>query len=535
MRNHKPIYTLDSETDPFVYGRKPKPFCWGLWDGEVFRVTWGDNCTAEMIEILQALPPGIIYMHNGGRFDIYFLMRVILGNPMKIINGRIAKAKMKCRRGWHEIRDSYSILPVALGSVNAEDGKLDIDYTHLEREVRDHYKVEITLYLKRDVVFLWNLVTEFIEMFGVQLTIGGTAMKELRQTREFTRLTLDEDRPLRERYFFGGRVECFESGIIDGTFKVYDVNSMYPYVMQTTLHPVGRCYHTGSKVTKDTCFVTARGYSHGAFPVRDWKDKTGLSFPHGVGTFHVSIHEWEMAEALGLFDVHQVLDCQEFDGKVSFEEFVTKFYDLRMEAAAAGDEIRKLFYKLVMNSAYGKFAQSSENYCEHRLTDATESLAELGWEPVTLHGQVGGNAEESWIIWSKPSLDETMYNVATGCSITGAARAMLMKAITECKRPIYCDTDSLICEDLPVKTGKGLGQWKLEGECTRVALAGKKLYALFDEDGEVVKQANKGVKISAADIVRVCEGEIVNCLREAPSFKLDGSHLFINRDVRMTI
>ena len=204
-----------------------------------------------------------------------------------------------------------------------------------------------------------------------------------------------------------------------------------------------------------------------------------------------------------------------------------------MEAQDVGDEIRKLFYKLVMNSAYGKFAQSSENYCEYRLTDATENLIGLGWEPLTLHGSLG-DRKGSWIIWSKPSLDETMYNVATGCSITGAVRATLMHAIHVSKRPIYCDTDSLICESLPVETGKALGQWKLEAECATIALAGKKLYALFDGDGVVVKQANKGVKISAADIVRVCEGAEVECIRDAPSFKLDGSHRFIDRVVRMT-
>lgn len=500
-------------------------------------------------------------MHNGGRFDIYYLMQEILNNPMKIINGRITKAKMKCEKGWHEIRDSYAILPVPLKSVNAEEGKLDIDYHLLERETRDEHYLEILLYLRRDVELLWKLCVEFVEMFGPQLTIGGTAMKELRKLHEFTRLSLEEDRPIRERYFYGGRVECFESGIIEGTFKVYDLNSAYPDAMKRALHPVGRCYFTGSKITKDTCFVTATGRNYGAFPMRT---KQGLTFGQEYGTFHVSIHEWNMAEELGLFDCDEILDCQEFDAKVSFEEFVDKFYSLRMEAQACGDEIRKLFYKLVMNSAYGKFAQSSENYCEFRLTDSTENLYSLGWDLHMIHGS-SKNPKENWVIWSKPSLDETMYNVATGCSITGAVRATLMHAISVAKRPIYCDTDSLICESLPVQTGKKLGQWKLEGECNRVALAGKKLYALLDSDetrwGEreleaakqgkkidaktglrleyvdgyqTIKQANKGVNISAADIVRVCEGAEVECIRDAPSFKLDGSHRFIDRVVRMT-
>ena len=527
----KPIYTLDAETDPFKHGRKPMPFCWDFYDGDKHHTTWGDNCTDEMMEYIRTRKPGIIYMHNGGRFDIYYFIHEILNLPMKIINGRITKAQMVCARGKHEVRDSYSIIPVPLALTIKEGGKIDIEYSKMERDVRDHWRSEIIFYLHRDTELLWKLCVEFVDMFGMQLTIGGTAMKELRKTSEFTRLTLMEDKPIRERYFFGGRVECFESGIIEGSsFKVYDVNSMYPHVMKTETHPVGRCYFTGSKVTKDTCFITARGYSRGAFPVRPIQGN--LNFDHQYGTFHITRHEWDAAEELALFDCDAIIDCQEFDAKICFDEFVSKFYDLRMQALDAGDEIRKLFYKLCMNSAFGKFSQSSENYCEYRLTDATENLVGLGWAPLTLHGSLG-DGKGSWIIWSKPSLDETMYNVATGCSITGAARAMLMHAIHVAKRPIYCDTDSLICESLPVETGKALGQWKLEAECDRIAIAGKKLYALF-QDGEVVKQANKGVKISAADIVKVCEGGEVECLRDAPSFKLDGSYRFIDRIVRMT-
>ena len=106
--NAKPIYTLDAETDPFQHGRKPEPFCWDFYDGEKHHTTWGDDCTAEMMAYIRTRKPGIIYMHNGGRFDIYYFMQEILNLPMKIINGRITKAQMVCDRGKHEIRDSYA-------------------------------------------------------------------------------------------------------------------------------------------------------------------------------------------------------------------------------------------------------------------------------------------------------------------------------------------------------------------------------------------------------------------------------------------
>jgi DNA polymerase elongation subunit (family B) len=524
-----PIYTLDIETDPFVSGRKPKPFCIGLFDGQVFTSFWGNKCIEQMRDYIQTLPKGVIYLHNGGRFDIFYLMEWVIGNPMKIINGRIVKSEMHGVR--HQLRDSYAIMPFALGSFGGKDGKLDIDYKLMEAGIREDYKDEILVYLKRDVTLLWRLCVEFVDMFGMKLTIGGTAMGELRKVHNFERLTLDEDKPLRERYFYGGRVECFESGVIEGSFKVYDVNSMYPHAMSSKLHPVGKPIYDGSKITKDTCFVTASGWNYGAFPSRE---KMGLTFKGEYGTYHVTRHEWNMAEHLGLFDCERVISTINFDAQICFDEFVDKFYSLRMDAQAQGDEIKKLFYKLILNSSYGKFAQSSENYCESRITEATEDLTSAGWECVNI-ADIERDPRKCWLVWERPSLDETMYNVATGSSITGAARAMLMEAIHTAKRPIYCDTDSLICEELGMGgISKALGEWKLEAECDKVAIAGKKLYALFN-GGDLVKQANKGVNITAAEILRVCEGETIKCIRDAPSFKLDGSHVFIDREVRMTV
>jgi len=457
----------------------------------------------------------------------------------------------------------------------------------MESGVRDKPKNKAIIleYLERDVVFLHKLCTEFIAMFGLHLTIGGTAMGELRQVSDFERLTLEEDKSIRgyedekyvwhPGYYLGGRVECFEGGMVEGDLKLYDVNSMYPSVMKNALHPTGKPYYNGNTITKHTCFIHATGWSRGAFP--QWT-KEGLRFTHGYGEFYVTRHEWDMAEELGLFKVDKVLDCHEFEVQVSFEEFVDKFYKLKKDAEIRGDRIQRELYKLIANSSYGKFGQNYLNYCESRLTDAftvlepnqcercTNYTGALDWQPqkcmcwraVNLH-EVRRDPEKCFIIWERPSMDETLFNVATGASITGAARAVMMRAIHFAKRPIYCDTDSLLCEGLPFgKVSQELGEWKLEAECTRVAVGGRKLYAMFEDrpekiealevvaklkrkvlsyaDGGVcVKQANKGVKISAEDIVRVCRGEVVMCQRDAPSFKLDGSYVFIEREVRMTI
>jgi hypothetical protein len=56
-------------------------------------------------------------------------------------------------------------------------------------------------------------------------------------------------------------------------------------------------------------------------------------------------------------------------------------------------------------------------------------------------------------------------------------------------RPIYCDTDSIICEAFGGNLhDTELGGWKIEAEGDYAAIAGKKLYAVFD-NGKGAKES----------------------------------------------
>lgn len=544
----KPIYTLDIETDPFKHGRRPVAFAIGFYDGEKYVHFWGKKCIQEMFEYLQTREEGIIYAHNGGRFDVLgYLMKWIINRSMRIINSRIILAEMEC---GHELRDSYAIMPFPLGAYKGKTQKKEIEIKKLEKKVREKNKAEIVEYLGYDCKSLWELCSEFVDRYGPALTIGTTSMRELKKIHTFELLSPDEDMDLRSQYFYGGRTEYFEKGILWGDFKVYDVNSMYPHVMRSMMHPIGKPSMEGTRIGKNTCFITALGINKGAFPQR-MKDG-GISFLETEGEFSVTRHEWDMALKYNLFQPTKVLRTVDFDEQGTFAEFVDKFYNERLEARAAGDEITALFLKFILNSAYGKFAQSRENYREYIITDQTMNPGN-GWIPDTLMN-FEVLPEDNYIVWSKPSKDVSCFNVATGASITGGARSVLMEALAVCERPIYCDTDSVVCESLPLQLDENsLGAWKLETSFDLAAVGRKKLYAFFltdkdkvkeflaknpkkkkEKDGSVcVKQANKGVSITPAEIMRVCKGEIVNTKRDAPSFKLDGRHEFIQRRVRM--
>jgi hypothetical protein len=519
----KPIYTLDTETDPFSYGRIPKVFCCGLYDGETFRFEWGKDCMKKMRDVLLNLPPGIIYVHNGGRFDFYYMLDWFDG-PMMIINSRVIKAQGL----GHEWRDSCAIYPMALKSYKKDD----IDYAKLESKERNKHKAEIIDYLRGDCVYLHELCSKFCDEFGDNLTIGGTSMKQLRKLHKFETLEAEHDALIRSKYYFGGRVQCFEKGIIVPSkgerLYCYDINQSYPNSMRSYLHPIGSptIIKNASDISigRDTYFLSVFGYSSGCFPVRD--NDGGLSFPIGLGIYHVSIHEYNAAIETNQFELQDILQVVNFDKSGSFGEFVDTYHGLRKQAKLNGDELGSTFYKLVCNSAYGKFAQCPDNYMEY-------IIKPLG---VDVFGYTEDYIVGNSVLWSKPSEDVTRYNVATGASITGCSRSFLIRALATAKRPIYCDTDSIICEELGPDTeydDTKIGAWKLEKSGDKIAIAGKKLYAMFDGI-ECIKMASKGVRLTAAQIEYVATGGKVTWKKDAPTFSLSCGTRFLHRNVVMS-
>jgi hypothetical protein len=493
-----------------------------------------------MMEVIRRLPPGIIYMHNGGRFDIFFMLDYISASkPMLIIKNRITQAFIECDGGHHKLRDSYKILPFPL----AEYDKDEIDYTWFERDVRNKHKSQIVKYLKKDCSGLWTLCVRFLERFGNKITIGAAARKELKSFHEIGE-SFNEDADFIVRgikyepdergektkivrreysYFFGARVERYKVGVFKGNIKVFDVNSMYPHVMRSFEHPIGWPV-VGTQITDNTFFISARGHNRGAFPTRT---KAGIKFDVPYGVFSVSIHEWIAAQEMGLFDCDEILETLDFAEHTNFAAFVDHYYKSRKIAKEDGDKISALFFKFLLNNSYGRFAINPANYTDNKITGDDTDLRLAGWKPEVIMMDLGKT------IWSKPSDNTTFSNVATGASITGAARSVLMRAIPNAVNPLYVDTDCIICEDLqnvPIH-GSELGAWDCEKVGNKIAIAGRKMYAIW-QGSKCIKMACKGVELSPSEIARVARGKMVEYMRDAPTFALDGSARFLTREVR---
>lgn len=598
---NKRLAVFDCETDPFMIdpttgkARNIAPFTCGFYDGESYVDFWGPDCIHQFFVYLDSRSDErfCIVAHNGGNFDFYFMVDEIdPGSSPFIMDGRLVR--MECH--GQEFRDSYKLIPVALGEYQktpmnyakmcrdwfekiegheeawkwyagerhsfewlsgTEEGERRAQATYSPRE---HFKDEIRSYQKDDCVFLYELVSAAYDEFGDKLTMASVALPKLRSFHGFNTMGEATDALLRP-YYFGGRCEAFEVGELTPReaehWSIYDVNSMYPYVMSAYKHPVSSVPVREARITKNTHFARINATSDGALPMR--KDDGSLFFPRGRFDFYASIHEIKAGQELGLLRIHKVYESFYFLAESSFADFVYHFYNRRLEADANGDKIRKLFWKLVLNSSYGKFAQDPRKY-ETFLFDPPEMPTPFWCEACDALGLEGDDlcetckskrsAPDGWrphvirngkTTFARPQTrarHSSFYNVATAASITAAARAELLRGIANASRPIYCDTDSLICEAFSGQCDpKRLGAWKLEATGTHAFIAGKKLYAVMDggADGVKVKTASKGVKLTAEQIARVSRGEVVHYAHEVPKFNLDGSFKTTERTIQRTV
>lgn len=572
----KNVAILDMETDPFdaETNRSVYPFLAVLYLGPKVEPTviWDEDHTRlceKIYTAIASLPERYtIYAHNGGRFDYYFLLSRLRGGCQ--FKGR---AIMSAKIGHHDIRDSFHLIPERLSNLQKDD----FDYTKMLKSKRRHFREEIIRYCINDCRFLYRYLIEFLQEFGMALSIGQVAWKELRKHYDIEKLGPQTDKFLRQ-YFYGGRVECFRGrGHWHGDFRLYDVNSMYPAVMAGYEHPICAEFRVRSDNTirPSTCFLTLTCDSKGAFLLR--KEDGSIEAPYGRHTFNTTIHEYHTAIRLGLCRnavIHRTVD---FPVRTDFSLFVNPNYARReldkkwlkenkhLDGTEEYFEHHKnsIFGKLKLNNGYGKSAQDPSKFKEVYISEpecAYPSEFEVPKEPSPyswgiydpFHSKSGFSPNEKysdyWVWTRKASHSAHSYNnVACGASITGAARATLLEAKHKARNPHYCDTDSIICEELegveldPSK----LGAWDLEASFDELAIAGKKQYA-FRKSGMpdteenrrkgFVKVRQKGANnVVFDDIVNLVYGkEIERFASKAPLIHRDGSQTYQTRLLRAT-
>lgn len=547
---HK-LAVADFETTAASYGKIPEAFVAGImheaepgesplyvsfWDDKAedyiepdYDYSRPDSAANQLFDYLDTLTePHVIYFHNGGKFDIQYFAHRLPSQPVVFIGSRAVAV----RYGIHEIRDSAAIVRAPLRSTG---NKGTIDYAVHSKALRNAHRREIGRYLRTDCLVLLESVVAFlaeccpVPKSKIPLTVSSAAFKQLLRIegikmRKATGKALEIQRKtdaLFRPYYIGGHVEAFEGGIIEGDLMLVDINSMYPYVMANYLHPIGDKFVKREHFTLTPdfwvpgCpdypyFLEFEGTVKGLPRLVAMPDGTKRNdYGTHTGTHKYHSHELRVALEFGLVQIDKII-CAYLPAKMqNFSKYVKRYYDdgrMKLKAMRDAGEISKdefkardIIAKLFLNGPYGKFAFDYRNYKEKHFINFQAGLAEAadyadGMKTVSVVTDI--DTRKLYGIGETDKFSETYYSVATAASITAAARGYLLRALMTCDTPIYCDTDSIICKDIGkgVPVSDALGHWKVEARCDRVVIAGRKLYALWNE-GHVVKLAAKGYSL----------------------------------------
>lgn len=514
----------DCESDAFDYtGEDVKPFVWGLLDSDgTYNIFWD---TKKFTDYVRASDIKYLYGHNSGKFDFMFpeILSELEAGKIMLINSRLAKAKI----GNTELRDSFLCLPAPLAKFGEKD---DFDYSMLARDKagkrNTDFKQKIEKYLHQDCVALFNAMSRFVERYGFALTQAGASMKAWEDMGgEVRRYGKGHDDIFRQ-YYYGGRTQVFEyADGIKGNFKLFDINSSYPFAMCSD-HPVGTDYYSSKdyKSAHGASFWDVYAVSRGALAV---KTKLGTVFPDSLEPAHFKCTGWELRAGMDTGTLEIISASGLIPRRTeSMKKYIMRYFDERISAKANKDIIGDVLAKIFMNSLYGRYGMNSADFKDYKIIESSANMD--GWEPYIRCGD--------YEIVQRDSATKSYYDVALSASVTGLARANLWRAICSSKRPIYCDTDSVLCEDFNAQQGDKLGEWKLECEPEQIWIAGKKCYAFLLPDGKY-KTAHKGMSkldVEVNDIIRAAGGDEVVIPKSAPNMKFDGSQKFFNRTMKRT-
>lgn len=398
---------------------------------------------------------------------------------------------------------NYFSFPLAtLGEIFGLE-KLGFDYDEGTLE-------EAKIYCRRDVE-ICKKATETFTNFVIENELGtlakttpGQAFNAYRHKFMKEKIFLHDSAPgfeVERKAYYGGRVECFKIGRFEGNFYGYDINSMYPHVMNTNRYPVKLISVRGRNTLNEIASFIKNYGVIGEFtvktekPVFPLKLDNNLIFP--VGTFKTYLSTPEIKYGLENNLIMAAGEVAVYEMENIFTDYVKYFYEKRLEAKKQKNKVYDLLFKLFLNALYGKFGQKSDNW--QRVGDAppevikAEEIINIETGEREVYKIFGGSI-------FKKGEEEEGFNSFCGIAshVTAYARMELLKYIELAgwENVLYMDTDSLFVnaegsqnlERAGVVDSKILGLMKLEKHDTKIYIKAPKDYEFAGE------KKMKGVK-----------------------------------------
>ena len=369
------------------------------------------------------------------------------------------------------INDSLKIIPFAVEDVarafNLPLEKLEIDYTKYREPGYQPTEDEIK-YLGHDCKIVGLALKTLFEQGMDKMTAAGNALAAYKVDMDKSRFrkifpVIECDHEIRQGYR-GGYVYCnpLYQGQITGSGNVYDVNSLYPFVMRYKMLPYGEPKEFTGKYQEDKLYPLHVSIIRCQFKIRDGfvpmvQIKKSFKFREheyctdtGADDVVLTLTSVDLEMFLKHYEVYNLdyIGGYKFRGsKTLFAKFVDKWMEVKVEAENNKNTGLRTLAKLTMNSLYGKWATSPRVMSAIPRFDHEQNMVEYDI--------------------SEPEEREPLY-VPVAAFITAYARQRTIQAIqANFDRFLYCDTDSihLLGDEEPkgMEVNKTkLGAWKHE-------------------------------------------------------------------------
>ena len=513
-----------------------------------------------------------IYLHNFAKFDGYLLLKYLaeIGDCSPIIHkGRIISTKFSLFESKYEVNfmDSLLLLPSSLrklcssfslpldihksifpfklfdinykGEVpnfNLFDKITLLEYENYKEQFKNKiwsFKEESIKYCILDCISLFQILTKFnkliFNIFKISInnypTLSSLAFGIFRTHFLVKKEDSNKDSkgnliPTKSKIhmlsgiiskdirtgYTGGSVDMY---IPKGeNIHVYDVNSLYPFVMKEFKYPIGRpTYFNGDILKLDLkpfgffyCRITAPSFLQHPILQLHHKTDDGIRTISPLGVFEGMFFSEELFNAEKFGYKFEILWGYTFKSDYIFKDYINKLYNLRLTYPKT--DPMNLIAKLLLNSLYGRFGMndsftysqiiSKKDYPKFdKMEDFKESiqdLIELGSNYlVQLKNpkvEIGTDLDSGFITHN--------VNISIASAVTAYARIHMSQFKNNNNLPnlYYTDTDSAYFDGpLPdsMVDPKRLGALKLEGQWDKGIFLAPKVYSLKNSTEEIIK------------------------------------------------
>jgi hypothetical protein len=415
--------------------------------------------------------------------------------------------------------DTYNVYKTSLKElgkmVGLEKGYLQNELKIMNKEEFMRRKNEILEYCMNDVLitekvfdYYYNKVKEIKNIKRFKSVPFTSAMYSFAYFNYLNENKINGKNMINDDLFlesyYGGRTENFYSGNYKDKIYIYDVNSLYPYIMKNYDYPV-EFYkdvygndlnnknllneylnnYEGLAFVKVKSFKGLFGFEYndrfidiGLLPLkRKMGNAVKLIFPIGEYYAIYNLNEIRYALKMGYEFVFYYIQLWK-KGKIpKINEFIDHFYELKKTKR---DSIEGFNAKIILNSLYGKFVQ---NQGKEDIIDENKYI-----ENINEYNNKEIKVYENYIIVRDKGIVRSIssyFNV--GSYITSWARIYMLEnmknIIKEGGYIFYMDTDSIFT-NIQISDrfiGDELGKFKLEKVSHGGTFFGAKSYLLDDK------------------------------------------------------